>query len=308
MFILLKRTKICSLWHNEHDARCSFCSEHPPYANYTDPSLLNWEPAKDQLTIPAPVVFKTDTHHIIYCLYLKIVIDGQEGWCPPYTFTLPITVPFELPGASHNVTVVTIRIKERALRLTRSKPSIVPVEDSSLLESLVALKQKNDRSITPNELNVKLNTLTIPMNETGFLVIMSFVASIVTIWSFLKACIANPMTPSAVRGDTITKIYEGERGDHSQRSNNQPLPPPKPDSIDMTHLAAIVEAASARHKMQYYDTPTVGVPTPSGGGGVSCMKLWRLNFSLVQRMRSSFFRVCSKATHNHIYMNEQIYE
>lgn len=117
---------------------------------YKYPALSRFGAVEDHQRALEPLVYKTESMSIIYCLYNRIVIDGQEQFCSPYPFALPITVPYELPGTSHNVTNLVVKTKSKPMELVRPKPTMTVVEDGLALESLLSLKLKNDNSLQPN--------------------------------------------------------------------------------------------------------------------------------------------------------------
>lgn len=79
--------------------------------SYIDPPLSDWRTvlvAGEELKkLTRPVVYKTDTQSIISCFTEKIVVNGTLRMCPQFVFSLPLQIPFQLPGLSHNVTEFT---------------------------------------------------------------------------------------------------------------------------------------------------------------------------------------------------------
>lgn len=136
---------------------------------FVDPRLNDWREVvtnEDELkNLTKPFVYKSDTSSFVYCFYHEILVNGSKRLCPPFIFSIPLGVPFQLPGLNHTVSEFTYYIRERTVNIDTFLTTNKTDEDYDReVKLLQQIREKNDKNLQHLKFRVSNDTLVIPLN------------------------------------------------------------------------------------------------------------------------------------------------
>lgn len=158
---------------------------HCQQPNYKDPRLDIWIPVnehrEDYEQLSRPQVYKTATESVISCLFHQIRLADKTYDCPYFPFSLPLSVPYRLVNQVHEVKVEHIRVADMNINYRTPHFEVHSGEKYSPL--IRSLHQINKESLTAGRFNIEKDTLTIPLDARGIILITTLLGSILTIVS-----------------------------------------------------------------------------------------------------------------------------